>query len=138
MKQAVKEIAVFKEEMTEVFIDGENTMPVSNINQFKGHVGGAFHRILVPTGGTETTVTAERDELEFSTFRAAVHGTTIRRGTTMNHLFDVFNYSVAGMKSIYHFFIMISKNFLEDIHTIIMKQCGARNNPLMNEGGRGS
>ena len=121
MKQAVKEFTVFKEEMTEIFIDSENAMPVSNIDQFKGHVGGAFHRILIPTGGTETTVTAEWNELEFSTFWAAVHGTAIRRVTTINHLLDVFNYSVAGMKSIYHFFIMISKNFLEDIHTIIMK-----------------
>ncbi len=120
MKQAVKEYTVFKEEVTEIFVDGENAMPVSNINQFEGHVGGTFHGILIPAGRTETTVTAERNEFKFTTFRAAVHGTAIRRVTAINHLLDVFNHSVARMKSIYHFFIMICKDFLEDIHKIIM------------------
>ena len=121
MKQAVKEFTVFKEEVTEIFVDGENAMPVNNINQFEGHVGGAFHRILIPTGGTETAVTSEGNKFKFTAFRATVHGTAIRRVTTMNHLLDVFDYSVARMKSIYHFFIMISKDFLENIHMTIMK-----------------
>ena len=55
----------------------------------------------------------------------------------MNHLLDVFDYSVARMKSIYHFFIMIGKDFLENIHMIIMYQSGTRNNPLMIEGAGG-
>ena len=137
MEQAVEEFTVFKKEMTEIFVDGENTMSVSNINQLKGHVGGAFHRILIPTGGTEATVTSKGNEFEFSAFRTAIHGTTIRRVTTINHLLDIFNYCVARMKSIDHFFIMISKDFLENIHMIIMKQRGARNNPLMIEGAGG-
>ena len=120
MKEAVKKFTIFKEEVAEVFIDGENTMPVSNINQFERHVGGTFHGILIPAGRAETTVTAERNEFKFTTFRAAVHGTAIRRVTAINHLLDVFNHSVARMKSIYHFFIMICKNFLKDIHKIIM------------------
>ena len=120
MKEAVKKFTIFKEEVAEVFIDGENTMPVSNINQFEGHVGGAFHRIFIPTGGTEATVTSEGNEFKFPAFGAAVHGTAIRRVTAINHLLDVFNHSVARMKSIYHFFIMICKDFLEDIHKIIM------------------
>ena len=120
MEQAVEEFTVFKKEMTEIFVDGENTMSVSNINQLKGHVGGAFHRILIPTGGTEATVTPEGNEFKFPTFGAAVHGTAIRRITTINHLLDVFNNCVARMKSIYHFFIMIGKDFLENIHKIIM------------------
>ena len=121
MEQAVEEFTVFKKEMTEIFVDGENTMSVSNINKLKGHVGGAFHRILIPTGGTETAVTSEGNKFKFTAFRATVHGTAIRRVTTMNHLLDVFDYSVARMKSIYHFFIMISKDFLENIHMTIMK-----------------
>ena len=121
MEQAVEEFTVFKKEMTEIFVDGENAMPVNNINQFEGHVGGAFHRILIPTGGTETAVTSEGNKFKFTAFRATVHGTAIRRVTTMNHLLDVFDYSVARMKSIYHFFIMISKDFLENIHMTIMK-----------------
>ena len=121
MKEAVKKFTIFKEEVAEVFIDGENTMPVSNINQLEGHVGGTFHGILIPAGRTETAVTAERNEFKFSAFRTAVHGATIRRVTTINHLLDVFNHSVARMKSIYHFFIMIGKDFLENIHMIIME-----------------
>jgi hypothetical protein len=121
MEQAVEEFTVLKEEMAEIFIYGENTMPVSNINQLEGHVGGTFHGILIPAGRTETAVTAERNEFKFSTFRTAVHGATIRRVTTINHLLDVFNHSVARMKSIYHFFIMIGKDFLENIHMIIME-----------------
>ena len=120
MKQAIKEFTVFKEEMTEVFIDGKNTMPVSNINQLEGHVCGAFHGILISTGRTETAVTAERNEFKLTAFRAAVHGTAIRRVTAINHLLNVFNYSVARMKCINHFFIMICKDFLENIHEIIM------------------
>ena len=52
MKQAVKEFTVFKEEVTEIFVDGENAMPVKKIDQVKLHCGGAFHGRLIPTGGT--------------------------------------------------------------------------------------
>ena len=121
MEQAVEEFTVFKKEMTKIFVDGENAMSVSNIKQLKGHVGGAFHGILIPTGRTETTVTTEGNEFKFTAFRAAVHGAAIRRVTTINHLLDVFNHSVARMESIYYFFVMIGKDFLENIHMIIMK-----------------
>ena len=56
----------------------------------------------------------------------------------MNHLLDVFNHSVARMKSIYHFFIMISEDFLQNIHMISMKKRGTKSNPLMNEGAGGA
>jgi hypothetical protein len=137
MKEAVKEFTVFKEEMTEIFIDGENAMPVRNINQLEGHSGGTIHGILVSAVRTEATVTAEGNEFKLAAFRTAVHGTTIGRVTTINHLLDIFNHSVARMKSINDFFVMICKDFLENIHVTIMKQCGARNNPLMNEGAGG-
>ena len=52
----------------------------------------------------------------------------------MNHLLDVFNNSVARMECIYHFFIMISEDFLQNIHMISMKKRGTKSNPLMNEG----
>ena len=120
MKQAVKEYTVFKEEVAEVFIDGENTMPVSNINQFERHVGGTFHGILIAAGRAETAVAAERDELKVAAFWTAVHSAAKRRVTTVNHLLDIIDHSVARMKSIYHFFIMIGKDFLENIHKIIM------------------
>lgn len=54
----------------------------------------------------------------------------------MNHLLDVLDNSVTRMKGIYHFFIMISKDSLKDIHEISMKEMMGKENPkpLMNEG----
>ena len=138
MEQAVEEFTVFKKEMTEIFVDGENTMPVGDIDQLEGHAGGAFHGVLIAASGTETAVTTEGNEFKLPAFRTAVHCTAIRRVTTMNHLLDVFNHSVARMKSIYHFFIMISEDFLQNIHMISMKKRGTKSNPLMNEGAGGA
>ena len=134
MEETVKESTIFKEEMTKVFVNGENTMPVGDIDQLEGHAGGAFHGVLIAASGTETAVTTEGNEFKLPAFRTAVHCTAIRRVTTMNHLLDVFNHSVARMKSIYHFFIMISEDFLQNIHMISMKKRGTKSNPLMNEG----
>ena len=120
MEEAVEEGTVFEKERPEILIDSEDTMPVGDIDKLKGHTGSAFHGILVTAGGTEAAVTSEGNEFKFPTFGAAVHGTAIRRITTINHLLDVFNNCVARMKSIYHFFIMIGKDFLENIHKIIM------------------
>ena len=138
MEETVKESTIFKEEMTKVFVDGENTMPVGDIDQLEGHAGGAFHGVLIAASGTETAVTTEGNEFKLPAFRTAVHCTAIRRVTTMNHLLDVFNHSVARMKSIYHFFIMISEDFLQNIHMISMKKRGTKSNPLMNEGAGGA
>ena len=138
MEKAVKESTIFKEEMTKVFVNGENTMPVGDIDQLEGHAGGAFHGVLIAASGAETAVTTEGNEFKFPAFRTAIHGTAIRRVTTMNHLLDVFNHSVARMKSIYHFFIMISEDFLQNIHMISMKKRGTKSNPLMNEGAGGA
>lgn len=87
-------------------------MPVGHIDQFKRHVGGAFHGIFISASGTKTAMAAERHKLKLAAFRAAVHGATVRRVATVDHLLDIFNDSVAGMKGIYHFLIMVSKNFL--------------------------
>ena len=138
MEETVKESTIFKEEMTKVFVNGENTMPVGDIDQLEGHAGGAFHGVLIAASGTETAVTTEGNEFKLPAFRTAVHCTAIRRVTTMNHLLDVFNHSVARMKSIYHFFIMISEDFLQNIHMISMKKRGTKSNPLMNEGAGGA
>ncbi len=121
MKEAAQKFLVFKEEMAEILIDGENTMSMRDIDQLEGHVGGAFHRIFITAGRTKAAVTAERNKFKFATLRAAVHGTAIRRATTINHLLDIFNNRVARMKSIYYCFIIVSKDFLKNIHMTIMK-----------------
>ena len=83
-----------------------------DINQFKGHTGSAFHGIFVAAGRAETAMTAERNKFKISAVRTAVHGTTERWITAMNHLIDIFYLSFSGMKSIFNFFIIVSKNLL--------------------------
>lgn len=136
MEKAVQEGTVFKKEMAKVLIYSKDTVSVRYIDEFESHVGGTFHGILIATGRAETAVAAEWDKLEVAAFWTAVHSTTIRRVTTMNHLLDVFNNSVARMECIYHFFIMIGKDSLKDIHEISMKEMMGKENPkpLMNEG----
>ena len=63
MEETIKQSVVIKEKLPEFFVDGENTMSVCDINQFKGHGGSASHGIEIPTGRTETAMTAERDKL---------------------------------------------------------------------------
>ena len=71
----------------------------------------------------------EWNKLQFATSGTAIHCAAKSRVTTMNHLLDVFDDSVARMKSIYHFFIVIGKDFLEDIHGTIMKEMKEKENP---------
>ena len=61
-------------------------MAMCDINQFKGHTGSAFHGIFVAAGRAETAMTAERNKFKISAVRTAVHGTTERWITAMNHL----------------------------------------------------
>ena len=47
-----------------------------------------------------------------STVRTAIHGTTMRRVTTMNHLVDIFNDSRTWMEFVNDMFIIIGKDRL--------------------------
>ncbi len=53
----------------------------------------------------------QRDAV-LTTVRTAIHGTTVRRVTTMNHLVDIFNDSRTRMGFVNDVFIIISKNGL--------------------------
>lgn len=101
-----------QEESPEVFVNGENAMPVGNVDKFKGHGGSAFHGIFIAAGGAEPAVAAERDKLKLAAVGAAIHGATERRITTVYHLVDIFHLSFSGMKGIFNFLVMVSKNFL--------------------------
>ena len=74
------------------------------------HRGSVFHRILIVASRTETAVATKRNKLQMFTMRAKVHGTTIRRIPTVDHLIDIFHLRFSGMKSIFNFFIIIGKN----------------------------
>lgn len=63
VKKAVKERAVKQEKIPELFIDGEDTVAVMNIYQFKGHRGSALHGVEIPAGRAETAMAAEGDKL---------------------------------------------------------------------------
>ena len=47
-----------------------------------------------------------------TTVRTAIHGTTVRRITTMNHLVDIFNDSRTRMEFVNDVFIIIGKDGL--------------------------
>ena len=130
MKKAVKEGAVFKEKITKVFINGEDTMPVLYIYEFKRHRCSAFHAVFVSACRTKTTVTTERNKLKVSTVRTMVHGTAKSRVATVDHLIDIFHFSISWMESVFNFFIVVGKNPLQDINKTIMKDDLKKRNPL--------
>lgn len=111
-KKAVEEGAVFEEEMAEFFINRENTMAVSAVDQFKRHVSGTFLAVLNSAGGAETALTAERNKLHAATMGTCIHGTAKRSVTTMDHLGDVFHFNVSGMEGILNDLIIVFEYFL--------------------------
>ena len=66
-------------------------MTMGNVDQFKGHRGSALHGIKVSTGGTETAVAAERNEIELAAVGTAIHGTAKGRIAAVDHFIHVFN-----------------------------------------------
>ena len=111
-KKAVKQGAVFKEEMAEFLIDRENAVPVGAVEQFKRHISGTLLAVFDTAGGAETALTAERNKLHAATMGTGIHGTAERRVTTMDHLRDIFHYSISGMESILNDLIVVFKYFL--------------------------
>ena len=112
MKETVKERAILQEKITDGCINGKNAMTVSDINELKGHRGSAIHGIFITAGRAETAVTTERNKLEISAVDTAIHGTTVRRVTTMNHLVDIFDNRRTRMKFVNDMFIIIGKDRL--------------------------
>ena len=76
MKETVKKGTIFEKEISEMIINGKDTVTVLDIDELKGHTGSAFHGILVSTGRAETAVTSEGDKFKFAAMGTAIHGTT--------------------------------------------------------------
>lgn len=129
MEQTVKEGTVIQEKVSELSIDSKDAVAVMDIYQFKGHVGNTFHGIFIAAGGTETVFAAERDKLKFSTVGTSIHGAAKGRIAAVYHLIDIFHLSLSGMKGIFNFLIMINKDFLWNIHKIIMHEKVTKGNP---------
>ena len=129
MKKAVKEGAVIQEKIPELFVNGENTVAVRGIDEFKGHGGSALHGIKVAAGRTEAAVAAERDKFQLSAVGTAVHGTARGRVTTVDHFINIFHLRISGVKSILYFFVMVCKNILKYVHETIMQENDTKRNP---------
>jgi hypothetical protein len=112
VEQAVKEGTFLHEKAAQVFVNGKNTMPVVDVNEFEGHLSGAFHGIFVAASRTETAVAAERDKFQFTTIRATVHCPAIGWITTVYHLANIFHHTVTWMEGVIDFFIIVSENLL--------------------------
>ena len=112
LEKAVKEGAVFEEEVPEFFINGKAAVAVQAAEEPEGHGGGAFLAVFDPAGRAEAAFAAEGDELHFAALGAGIHGPTKRRVAAVYHLFDVFHFNVPGMECILDYFIVIFKNFL--------------------------
>lgn len=63
MEKTIEEGAVIEEKIPKLFINGKDTMAVGDINEFKGHRGGAFHGIFVTASRTEAAIAAEGNEI---------------------------------------------------------------------------
>ena len=129
MKETIQKGTVFEEKIPEVFIDGEDTMPMFNVDELESHGGSAFHTVFVTTRGAKTAVAVERDVFKISTMRTMIHGTTKGGIPAVDHLVNIFHFSISGMESVFYFFIMVCKNFLQDIHKTIMRYILEKRNP---------
>ena len=87
-------------------------MAMNARNKLTGHMKRTKLVVFVSAGRAKTAFTAKGNKFKISTVRTAIHGTTIRRITTVDHLIDIFHLSRSGMKSIFDFFIMICKDLL--------------------------
>ena len=62
MKEAAKERTAIQKKLPETLINGKNTVAVGDIDELKGHRGGALHGVEISTGRAKTAVAAEGNE----------------------------------------------------------------------------
>lgn len=129
LEEAVKQGTVIEEEGAQVFINGEDDMPVSTAEEFERHFSGAIDAVLVTTGRAKFGMAAKGDEFKFPTMSTAIHGTTKRGIATINHLLDVLHDNGPWVKDIFNFLIVIIKNLLKYVHKSIMQEMWPESNP---------
>ena len=87
-------------------------MAMNTRNKLTGHMKRTKLVVFVSAGRAKTAFTAKGNKFKISTVRTAIHGTTMRRITTMNHLVDIFDNRRTRMKFVNDRFIIISKDRL--------------------------
>lgn len=129
LEEAVKQVTVIEEERAQIFINGEDDMPVSAAEESEGHFSGAVDAVLVAAGRAKFGMAAKGDEFKFPTMSTAIHGSAKRGIPTVNHFFDVLHNNRTGMKDILYFFIVFFKNVLKYVHKSIMQEMWPESNP---------
>ena len=138
-EETVQKGTIRKKEGAKLFCESKDTVTVLHIDDLEGHLCCAIDRIHVSTSGAEAAMTPERNKLQMSAVTAAIHSPAKGRVTTVDHLIHVFNSRRSWMQCIEHFFKMITEYFLKDIHRLIMKKNGTKQNPHPSRlRGRGS
>ena len=66
-------------------------MSVDPGHKLAGHMKRTELFVLVAARRPKSARATKRNKFKFSARRASIHGTTMRRVTTMNHLADIFN-----------------------------------------------
>ena len=87
-------------------------MSVDTGNQLAGHGERAELIVFIATGRAETTLASESNKFHFATVGTGIHGTTMGRVTTMNHLVDIFDDGRTRMKFVNDMLIIVGKNGL--------------------------
>ena len=93
MKKTVKKGAVMEEKITEIFINGKNTVAMSNIDQFKRHIGSAFHGIFVTTSGTKVAVKRKGTNLKLPQW-VQTYIAPPKEGSPQPNILSIFSISV--------------------------------------------
>lgn len=137
IKEAIQERTVFQEKMAKIFIDGKDAVPMRNSGHRESHNSSSLNGIFVAAGRTETAMTTERNEFKTGTFGTGIHCAAIRRITAMDHFFYIFDHGRTRMKKVNHFFIVICKDFLKNVHDTIMQHGGEKENPFPQDWGVG-
>jgi len=107
IKEAVKQVAVLEKERPEGFVNRKDEMPVSAVDQLKRHSVRPVNGIFGTTGRAELGVAAERNEFQNSAMRTAIHGTPIRRVTTVDNLINVFHDNRSWFEVVFNNFIIV-------------------------------
>lgn len=97
LKEAVEQGTVFQEKRPEGIVDGEDQMPVSTVDKFKGHSCRPVIGIFSSTGRAKFGVAAKRNELEGSAMRTAIHGAPKRGIAAVDDLLNVFHHNRPGL-----------------------------------------
>ena len=87
-------------------------MAMNTGNKLAGHMEGTELIVFVSTGRAKAAFTAKGNEFQISAVRTSIHGTTVRRVTTRNHLADIFDDSRTRVEFVMDVFIIISKDGL--------------------------